>query len=124
MLSQPVFNAGKTRASIEVAKEQAVQSRLAYKSTILGALRDVEDALARLKSEKERRTQLVEAVAAAQGSLAIADDQYKVGLVTYINVYAAQNTLLEAQDQLIQSDAQAASDLIALYKALGGGWSS
>jgi outer membrane protein TolC len=124
MLSEPLFNAGETRASIAVAKEQAVQANLAYRAAVFGALRDVEDALARLRAEQDRHSQLVRAVTAAQGSLTIADDQYKVGLITYINVYAAQNALLNAQDQLIQSDADADADLIALYKALGGGWSA
>ena len=59
---------------------------------------------------------------AAQNSLNIAEAQYKTGFVTFINVLQAENTLLNAQDQLAQSDAQVLSDLISIYKALGGGW--
>ncbi|HEY2179324.1 MAG TPA: efflux transporter outer membrane subunit [Caulobacteraceae bacterium] len=123
MATAPLFNAGKTRAGIAVAREKDVQAELAYRGAVLAALRDVEDALARYRTEEARRLQLVQAVAAAEGSLAIARDQYQVGLVTYINVYAAQNALLNARDQLVQSEAQSATDLVALYKALGGGWS-
>jgi NodT family efflux transporter outer membrane factor (OMF) lipoprotein len=122
MLSQPLFNAGKTRAAIGVAKEETVQADLAYRAAILAGLRDVEDALARLNSEQARRAQLARAVTAAADSLAIAQDQYRVGLVTFINVYQAETALLNARDQLAQSSAAAASDLVALYKALGGGW--
>jgi outer membrane protein TolC len=83
----------------------------------------VEDALARYRSEEARRAQLSQAVTAAANSLSIAKDQYRVGLVTFINVYAAENALLNARDQLVQSQAASDSDLVSLYKALGGGWS-
>jgi outer membrane protein, multidrug efflux system len=120
----PLFNAGKTHAQIRVAREEATQADLAYRNSVLGALRDVEDALVRLRTEESRRAQLVEAVDATSNSLTIARDQYRVGLVTFANVYNAENALLNARDQLVQSDAQAAADLVSLYKALGGGWSS
>ena len=124
LLSAPLFSAGKTRAAIGEAKEQAVQARIAYRGAVLGALRDAEDALARHRSEEARRAQLARAVDAAADSLTIAQNQYRVGLVTFLNVYTAENTLLNARDQLAQSDAQSAQDLISLYKALGGGWAA
>jgi outer membrane protein TolC len=61
---------------------------------------------------------------AATSSLAIAQDQYGTGFVTYINVLQAQNALLNSRDQLVLSDGQALADLVSLYKALGGGWDS
>ena len=118
----PIFNAGKTRASIAAAKEERIQALIAYRKTVLGAFRDVEDALARYTSEDARRTSLEQSVNAAANSLTIAEDQYRTGLVTFINVLQAQNTLLNSRDQLAQSDAQALSDLVSVYKALGGGW--
>ena len=89
---------------------------------MLGALRDVEDALARYENEETRRTSLIQAVDAAKGSLKIAQDQYTTGFVPFINVYQSENALLNAEDQLTQSDAAVASDLVSVYKALGGGW--
>ena len=124
MVTAPLFTAGKTRARINEAREQAAQAGIAYRSAILGALRDTEDALARYRSEEARRVQLAQAVSAAENSLTIAKDQYSVGLVTFLNVYTAENTLLSARDQLAQSDAEAAEDLVSLYKALGGGWTT
>jgi outer membrane protein TolC len=50
------------------------------------------------------------------------EDQYRTGLVTFINVLQAENAELNARDQLTQADAQALTDLVAVYKALGGGW--
>ena len=90
---------------------------------MLGAVRDVEDALARYLSEQQRFRALQGALASAQSSNVIAERQYRTGLVTYINVLSAQSTLLNAQDQLTQSRQALAQDLVSLYKALGGGWS-
>jgi multidrug efflux system outer membrane protein len=122
MVSVPVFNGGKIRASIAAAKEEKTQALIAYRSTVLGAFRDVEDALARYTAEETRRTSLAQSVAAAENSLVIAKDQYRAGLVTFINVLQAENSLLNSRDQLTQSDAQVLSDLVSIYKALGGGY--
>ena len=61
---------------------------------------------------------------AAGNSLKIAEDQYGAGLVNFTTVLQAQNAQLNAQDQLLQSDAQVLTDLVSIYKALGGGWST
>jgi NodT family efflux transporter outer membrane factor (OMF) lipoprotein len=123
MLSQPIFEGGRSRASIRVAREQYAQAGFAYQGAVLGALRDVEDALARYRTDEERRASLEQSVTASNASLVIAEDQYKTGLVTFINVLQAENASLNAQDQLVQANAQAVTDIVAVYKALGGGWS-
>ncbi len=122
MLTQPIFDAGKRRAAVRAAREEREQAFIAYRVAVLGALRDVEDALARYNAEETRRASLMNAVTAAQGSLQIAQDQYRTGFVPFVNVLQAENALLNARDQLTQSDAGVASDLVAVYKALGGGW--
>jgi multidrug efflux system outer membrane protein len=122
MATQPIFDGGRRHASIRVAREETVQAALAYRSAVLVALRDVEDALARYNAEETRRAALARSLTAARGSLSIAEDQYRTGFVTFINVYQAQIAVFNAQDQLTQSDGQIATDLVAIYKALGGGW--
>lgn len=122
MLSQPIFNGGRTRAAIAAAREERTQALLAYRTTVLGAFRDVEDALARYAAEDRRRGHLLQSLTAARGSLAIAENQYRVGMVDFSSVLDAENRALNSQDQLVQADAQALSDLVSLYKALGGGW--
>lgn len=122
MLQAPLFNGGRTRAAIDQAKAEREQAFQAYRGAVLGAFREVEDALARFKAEDDRRAHLTDSVAAAERNLKIAQDQYGAGLVTFINVLQAENALLSGRDQLVQSDAQALADLTALYKALGGGW--
>jgi NodT family efflux transporter outer membrane factor (OMF) lipoprotein len=124
MLTEPVFNGGRTRAAISVAKEQELRALLAYENTVFSAFRDVEDALARYKAEEARRVHLANSVVAARNTLAIAQDQYRTGFVTYINVLQAQEALLNSRDQLVQSDGQVLTDLASLYKALGGGWAA
>jgi outer membrane protein TolC len=90
---------------------------------IVGALRDVEDAVVRLDAEQTRRQSLGRAVDAARSSLVIAQDQYRTGFVTFVNVLEAQYALLGAEDQLTLSQALVLTDVVAAYKALGGGWS-
>jgi NodT family efflux transporter outer membrane factor (OMF) lipoprotein len=124
MLTVPIFDAGRARAGIAAAREEREQAFQAYRGAVLSAFRDVEDALARFKAEDDRRTSLLRSVAAAQNTLKIAQDQYRAGLVTFINVLQAQNALLNSRDQLVQSDAQTLSDIVAVYKALGGGWAA
>ncbi len=123
LVTVPIFNAGKTRAQIREAREEEAQALLTYRKTILGSFRDVEDALARYKAEDDRRAALAQAVKASADSLAIAVDEYRAGTVTFINVLNAENALLQSRDQLTQSDAQTLTDLVSLYKTLGGGWS-
>lgn len=124
MIQAPLFEGGRIRAGIDEAKAEREQAFQAYRGAVLGAFREVEDALARFKSEDDRRAHLTEAVGAAERNLKIAQDQYGAGLVTFINVLQAENALLDSRDQLVQSDAQALADLSALYKALGGGWTA
>jgi NodT family efflux transporter outer membrane factor (OMF) lipoprotein len=124
MVTQPVFDGGRSHGQIAAAREERLQADVAYRKAVLGAFRDVEDALARYRSEQDRRGNLARSVISAQNSLNIAKAQYRTGFVTYINVLQADNSLLNAKDQLTQSNAQLLSDLIALYKALGGGWTA
>jgi NodT family efflux transporter outer membrane factor (OMF) lipoprotein len=124
MLTQPLFDAGRNEAQIRAAKEEHFQAQVTYRETVLSGFRDVEDALARYRAETARRAALAQSLEAARNTIGIAQDQYGAGLVTFVNVLQAENAVLNTQDQLTQSDAQALSDLVSLYKALGGGWSA
>ena len=123
MISQPVFDAGKTHAAIKAAKEQQRQALFAYRKAGLGALQNVEDALSKYTADAARRDSLRRSLASTSNSLTLAQDQYRVGLVAFINVIQSENAQLNARDQYVQADGAVLSDLVALYKALGGGWS-
>jgi NodT family efflux transporter outer membrane factor (OMF) lipoprotein len=124
MIQWPIFEGGRVRAGIRSARDQADQAYLSYQQTILSALQNVEDALARYRAEQQRIKPLATSLKAAQSSVVIARQQYAIGLVTYINILQAQATELNAENQLTQANAQLCEDLASLYTALGGGWSA
>lgn len=122
-VSYPLFDAGRVRANIAIEQAISEQQLLAYKSTILTALQDVENALIAYDREIDRRSSLADAVTANQRAFNIATQLYSAGETDFLNVLTAQRSLFVAEDTLAQSDASLSTDLIALYRALGGGWS-
>ena len=121
-VSWPIFDAGRIRANIEVRNAQQEQALNLYEKTILTALRDVETSLVSYAKEQTRTQSLTAAVAANRRALAMANELYIRGLNDFLNVLDAQRALYAAESDLAQSEATMASNLVALYKALGGGW--
>jgi outer membrane protein, multidrug efflux system len=122
VIQWPIFQGGQIRANIRNARAQQDEAYFAYRKAILGALQNVEDALSRYQADQRRIVAQQASVAAAENSELIARQQYGVGLVTFLNVLSAQQTLLTARNDLTQDQGQLATDLVSLYKALGGGW--
>lgn len=118
-----VFDAGRIRQNIEVQNALQEQALIGYESAVLGALRDVENALVAYAEEQNRRVALADAVKSAQSAAELAASQYAAGLIDFQVVLDTQRSLLSLQDQLIQSEAAVTSNLARLYKAMGGGWS-
>jgi NodT family efflux transporter outer membrane factor (OMF) lipoprotein len=121
-LSWPVFDAGRIRANIEIRSAQQEQALRSYEKSILTALEDVENALANYGNEQARYRSLIDGVAANRRAVQMANELYRQGLVPFLNVLDAQRSLYAAENDLTQSEATMASNLVALYKALGGGW--
>lgn len=117
-----IFDSGRIRQNIEVQSALQEQALLSYESSVLGALADVENALVAYVNEQVRRTSLVEGAGAAERAVTLAQNQYTSGLIDFQNVLNAQRALLSLQSQQAESDAAVTSNLISLYKALGGGW--
>jgi NodT family efflux transporter outer membrane factor (OMF) lipoprotein len=120
----PIFDAGAITSNIEVQEAVQEQKLIQYEAAVLTALEDVENALAAYTREQLRRQSLIMASQAARRAVEIAQDQYSAGLIDFQVVLEAQRSLFSLQDQLAQSERDGTSDLIALYKALGGGWTS
>jgi NodT family efflux transporter outer membrane factor (OMF) lipoprotein len=118
----PAFDAGRIVSNIRLQEANRDESLLQYRVTILSALREVEDALVTYACEQSRRASLAEALNEGRRSFEVAREQYEHGLATFLNVLDAQRNILAAQDALAQSEQTACTDLVALYKALGGGW--
>jgi outer membrane protein, multidrug efflux system len=89
---------------------------------VLTALQEVEDGLTGLHEDARRSSALEETVAADQRALDIDLDSYRHGLVSYITVLTAQLQTVQARQQLAQALLTQGTDLVKLYKALGGGW--
>jgi NodT family efflux transporter outer membrane factor (OMF) lipoprotein len=122
LIRWPIFQAGASHANVKAREEERQQAYLAYQKSVLGALKDAEDALTRFDAEQRRLDALLEAETAARSTLDIARSQYTNGLVPFINVLSAETTLLDVENQLAQSRAALAQSLVSVYKALGGGW--
>lgn len=121
-ISWPLFDAGKIRANIEIRGAQQEQALRLYEKSVLTGLADVESALVNYSKEQTRYHSLLEAVSANQRAMRMAEDLYTQGLVSFLNVLDAQRSVYGAESDLDQSEANLAANLVALYKALGGGW--
>ncbi|MBB3258272.1 NodT family efflux transporter outer membrane factor (OMF) lipoprotein [Paraburkholderia bannensis] len=118
----PLFDAGRLKAAVDIADAQREQYLIAYRSAVLTALTDVENASVSLAREAER-TQSLQLSADAYGEAAkLAHARYESGSTGFLDVLTADRSLYSAQDTLIQSRVSVTTDYIALNKALGGGW--
>jgi outer membrane protein TolC len=98
------------------------QALLNYRSVVLTALQEVEDSIVAFGHEQVRRQLLIQSVAANRRAVELATQRYNAGLTDFLSVLDAERSLFAAEDQLVQSDRVVSDDLVALYKALGGGW--
>jgi NodT family efflux transporter outer membrane factor (OMF) lipoprotein len=121
-LTIPIFQGGRLRAQLELRKQQQQEAAVNYERTVLQAWHDVDNALIAYQDEQRRRDQLATSVQANQRALSLAQDQYRSGVTDFLNVLDAERSLLTAQQQYAQSTTNVSTDLVALYKALGGGW--
>ncbi len=118
----PVFDAGRIRANIQVKTAVQEQALISYEQTILIAMKDVEDSLVSYSRGQSTREYLRQSVDANQRAYDISYELYMKGLVDFLNVLVSQRNLFLTQDQLAQTEQQVSTDLVSLYKALGGGW--
>lgn len=120
--SWPIFDAGRIRANIDAQDEIRQQAYANYQQTVLNALKDVEDSLSSYRTEQLRNQSLSDAVKAARQAVDLARQQYDQGVTDFLTVLDAERAEYAAEDSLAQSDQTISTDLVALYKALGGGW--
>jgi multidrug efflux system outer membrane protein len=121
-VSIPVFHGGALVASVRLSKAQAAEAALRYRKTVLNALQEVEDGLSSLHEDAQRTAALREAVAADQRALDVDLDAYRRGVISYLSALTIQLQMIQARQQLAQGMLTQSTDLVKLYKALGGGW--
>ncbi len=121
-LDLPVFDASARRATIHLRDVQAQEAGIEYARTVLGALYEAENALAAYGSDQTRSDSLTAGVASSRTALELARDRYESGVTSFLEVLDAERTLQQQELALAEATTAVSSDLVALYKALGGGW--
>jgi outer membrane protein, multidrug efflux system len=121
-LLQPIFDAGRNQANLEVAKVNKEIAIAQYERAIQTAFREVSDSLAGRATLGEQLRAQAAVANAAQVGFNLADLRYKNGVSSYFDVLDAQRTLFTAQQATVQTQALQVQNLVTLYKVLGGGW--
>ncbi|MBB1601346.1 efflux transporter outer membrane subunit [Variovorax sp. UMC13] len=118
----PALRLGSVKARVRGAEARAEGERARYEQTVLRAIEDVEGALTGYGQNQLRLRRLAEASARSGRAAELAEVRYREGAAPYLSVLDAQRTLLRAQDAVAEAETASYTSLVALYKALGGGW--
>ena len=116
------FDLGRVRARIRAADARTEAALAQYEQRVLLALEETENALVDFQRQQARRDSLHASAHASEKAVALARLRYQFGVADFLTVLDAERTLLSAQDLLAASETRTATTLIAVYKALGGGW--
>lgn len=118
----PILNRGRIRAEQRARQARAEAAEIEYEKSVKQALLDAERALTRYDLGLEAVTQQQDAVAAARRNYDIAETRYRAGDVSLLELLDAERGLSNAEDAYARTHTVAATDLVSLFKALGGGW--
>ena len=120
----PIFQGGAIVSNVRLQEALRDQAFITYQNTVLAAFQDVENALIAFAKEQQHCRALNDAVVANRKAVDLSSQLYIEGQIDFLNVLNAQRSLYASEDALVQSKRNITTDLIALYKALGGGWES
>lgn len=123
-LAQTLFDKGRRKAVTEQARAQYDGTVAIYRQTVLTAFQEVEDNLAALRILSRELEQQNAAVASAERTLSLANERYKAGIDSYLNVITAQTALLANQRTAVTLQMNQMTASVQLIKALGGGWNA
>ena len=123
-ISVPLLDGGAGKARVRAQQAALEQAQLAYKSSVLLALQEVEDALVALRTDRQRWHSLHLAATAASTAAQLAEQRFQSGLVDFQTVLDTERTRLGTADSEAAAYASISVDHVRLYKALGGGWQS
>jgi NodT family efflux transporter outer membrane factor (OMF) lipoprotein len=121
-LSIPIFDGGRLKSTLELREIQQQEAAITYHKTVLQAWHEVVNALVAYRTEQQRRARLKDQVDHSRRALALSRARYNTGVIDFITVLDAERTLLQAELQHAQSTTNVSTNLVQLYKALGGGW--
>lgn len=120
-LELPLFDRGRWQ-TVSLQKTRARQAAVSYANTVLNALLEVENARAAFSAEQDRRAWLEATVEKNRDAVTLARQRYGSGVASFIEILDAERTLQQNELSLAQSRTALGEDLVALYRALGGGW--
>src|SRR6202022_1539042 len=121
-ISIPIFEGGQLRGGLGLRESRQREAAIFFQKTVLRAWKEVDDALTRYREAQLRRAEIARSVAENQAALQAARQRYSEGAIDFLNVIATLAQLLQSENDLADSDTQIATDLVNLYRTLGGGW--
>jgi len=121
-ISWAAFDLGRVLDQVKAAHAHADVELATYQKTVLGALEETENSLVTHARARDRLRNADDAARASATAARLARTRYDGGIVDFLEVLDAERTQLQAEDQLAQSRTDAMTSLVAVYKALGGGW--
>ena len=120
----PIFEGGRLQAGVDTAAARREQAAFGYRRTILTAFREVEDSLAAVQRLREQRAHVEAQRRAVAEALRHATNRYQAGYSSYLEQLDAQRALLATELTLVQAETDQLTSLVALYQAMGGGWTA
>jgi len=122
-LELPIFDAGRRRATVRLQDLREKEAVIDYRRAVLTALNEVDNALAAYGADQARQAALVETVMRNRDAVDLARQRYAAGVAAFIDVLDAERTQQQNELSLADGSTAVSTDLVVLYKALGGGWS-
>jgi NodT family efflux transporter outer membrane factor (OMF) lipoprotein len=121
-ISIPIFEGGQLRGALALRESQQREAAIVFQKAVLRAWKEVDDGLTAYREAQRRRADIARAVTENQAALQAARQRYSEGAIDFLNIISTQAQLLQSENDLADSDTQIATDLVNLYRALGGGW--
>jgi NodT family efflux transporter outer membrane factor (OMF) lipoprotein len=121
-ISIPIFEGGQLRGTLALRESQQREAAIFFQKTVLQAWKEVDDALTAYREVQRRRADVAQSVTENQAALQAARQRYSEGAIDFLNVISTQALLLQSENDLADSDTLIATNLVNLYRALGGGW--
>ncbi len=121
-LVTPLFQGGNLVGHLRLSESQAMSAALIYQQTVLTALEEAESTLIAYKKEEESAYRLKQSYEKYQEIALLSLDRFEKGLVTINDVIDSETQAIVARENLLESETAVLIDIVALYKALGGGW--
>jgi NodT family efflux transporter outer membrane factor (OMF) lipoprotein len=121
-ISIPIFEGGQLRGTLALRESRQREAATFFHETVLRAWKEVDDALTAYREAQNRRADVARSVTENKAALQAARQRYSEGAIDFLNVNSTQTQLLQSENDLADSDTRIATDIVSLYRALGGGW--